>query len=201
MKIPPNAVVFRYPPGCVLRVGGADAATFLQGQFTNDLSKIAPGSAVYGLWLDRRGRVIGDSHVIQAPGGCEYWIVSVASQGAAIARHLGEHIIADEVDVSDETGGWVGISILGGGTGAWLSSQARPGLVFPGRRDAAENWEWLTPASRAGAAEEAILGARIAGAEEIERTRILSGIPSVPADIGPADLPNEGGLDVQAISY
>jgi folate-binding protein YgfZ len=31
--------------------------------------------------------------------------------------------------------------------------------------------------------------------------RISSGIPSVPADIGPSDLPNEGGLDRDAISY
>ena len=29
----------------------------------------------------------------------------------------------------------------------------------------------------------------------------LAGIPSVPGDIGPADLPNEGGLEADAISY
>jgi folate-binding protein YgfZ len=35
----------------------------------------------------------------------------------------------------------------------------------------------------------------------MERLRILAAIPSVPGDIGPSDLPNEGGLDVDAISY
>src|SRR5450631_2299879 len=102
MNFPQNTAVFRYTPAGVLRIGGADASTFLQGQFTNDLSKMASGSSVYGLWLDRRGKVIGDSHVILAQGGGEYWIVSTGSKGAAIAEHLNDHIIADEVEVSNE---------------------------------------------------------------------------------------------------
>jgi tRNA-modifying protein YgfZ len=182
-------------------VAGPDAPTFLQGQFTNDLSKMSSGSSVYGLWLDRRGRVIGDSHVILAPGGGEYWIVSTGSPGAAIAEHLNDHIIADEVEVFDETPGWSGLAVLGEGAGAWLSSKPRAGLVFPGRRDLAENWEWVHPAGDAGAAAQAVAGARVASAEEMERLRILAAIPSVPADIGPSDLPNEGGLEACAISY
>ena len=35
----------------------------------------------------------------------------------------------------------------------------------------------------------------------MEWKRIAAGIPAVPADIGPADLPNEGGLETEAISY
>jgi folate-binding protein YgfZ len=162
---------------------------------------MSSGSSVYGLWLDRKGKVIGDSHVILSEGGGEYWVVSTGSKGAVIAGHLNDHIIADEVEVFDETPGWAGISLLGGGAGAWLSSQPRAGLVFPGRRDSAENWEWLYPAGDAGAATEAVGGARVASAEEMERLRILAAIPSVPADIGPSDLPNEGGLDTCAISY
>ena len=182
-------------------MGGPDAPTFLQGQFTNDLSKMSRGSSVYGLWLDRRGKVIGDSHVILAPHGGDYWIVSTCSRGAAIAEHLNDHIIADEVEVFDETPGWGGLALLGDGAGAWLSSQPRAGFVFPGRRDSGENWEWIHPAAQSGAAAEAVLGARIATAEEMERLRILAAIPSVPADIGPSDLPNEGGLEDCAISY
>lgn len=37
--------------------------------------------------------------------------------------------------------------------------------------------------------------------EVAERERILAGVASVPVDIGPEDLPNEGGLDLTAISY
>jgi folate-binding protein YgfZ len=35
----------------------------------------------------------------------------------------------------------------------------------------------------------------------MERARIAAGIPAVPVDIGPADLPNEGGLEVSAVCF
>jgi folate-binding protein YgfZ len=201
MKIPAEAIAFPYSPACVLRVGGADAATFLQGQFTNDLSRMRPGGSVYGLWLDRKGRVIGDSRVVLGPDASGYWIVSTASPGAVIAKHLGDHIIADDVEVSDETAGWRAVAVIGAGTGAWLSSEPRAGMVFKGRRAASENWEWIHPSSESAGALGALSGARVADALDMERLRIQAAIPSVPGDIGPADLPNEGGLDVDAISY
>jgi hypothetical protein len=37
--------------------------------------------------------------------------------------------------------------------------------------------------------------------EEVARRRIEAGIPAVPVDLGPGDLPNEGGLEADAISY
>ena len=201
MKIPALAAVFHYLPAALLRVTGPDAGTFLQGQFTNDLGKMTPGRAVYGLWLDRKGRVIADSTVILAPGGAEFFIASIFSPASAMERHLGGHIIADDVAIADETGAWRGVSIMGPGSGAWLAGEARPGLVFPGRRDSGESWEWIHPAADSASVNAAVSGARILDAAEMERMRIASGIPSVPADIGPSDLPNEGGLDRDAISY
>lgn len=201
MKVPASTLVFPCRPACVLRVSGPDAPTFLQGQFTNDLSTITPGKSVYGLWLDRKGRVIGDSHVVQAEGAAEFWIISLSSPAAAIEPHLGGHIIADDVTIADETDAWGGLSLIGAGTGAWLSSGARAGLVFPGRRTSGENWEWMFPGAAREEAAAAVSGARILNASEIELMRIASAIPSVPGDIGPTDLPNEGGLDRDAISY
>src|SRR5580698_2036475 len=152
MKIPADAIAFPYSPACVLRVGGSEAATFLQGQFTNDLSKIHPGQSVYGLWLDPKGKVIGDSHVVPMEGEPGFWIASTGSAGAVIAKHLGDHISADDVEVVDETELWKGIAVVGAGTGAWLSSVPRTGIVFRGRRASLENWEWLLPASESAGA-------------------------------------------------
>jgi len=201
MKIPPEAFAFPYRPACVLWVTGNDAATFLQGQFTNDLGSIVGGASVYGLWLDRKGRVIGDSWVTRAPDDSGFWIVSPSCGAEAISGHLGRHIIADEVEVTDETSAWAAIALAGEGTGAWLASEARPGFFFRGRRSAAETFEWILPAGDAAAALAATSAARTASFEDMERLRILSGIPAVPADIGASDLPNEGGLDADAISY
>jgi tRNA-modifying protein YgfZ len=201
IKLSEEVAIFPYLPAAMLRVSGPDAHTFLQGQFTNDLGKITPGGYVYGLWLDRKGRVIADSHVVMAAGGAEFFITSLSSAAAEIERHLGGHIIADDVAIADETAAWRGISLAGTGSGAWLAGEARPGITFPGRRATGENWEWVFPEADSAAANAAVSGARILGAADMERMRISSAIPSVPADIGPSDLPNEGGLDRDAISY
>jgi len=200
-EFPVTAAVFPYEPACLLRVAGPDAATFLQGQFSNDLRNLAPGGAVYGLWLDRKGHVVADSHVVAAPEGPGFWIASVACPARDIARHLEGHIVADDVAVEDVTGGWRGLALMGAGAGAWLSQGPRPGLCFPGRRGGGESWEWLFAAADAPAAAGAVAGARTMDAAEVERLRILSAVPRVPADIGPADLPQEGALDAQAVSY
>jgi hypothetical protein len=202
MSIFPEGIgIFPYRPACVLRVSGADAGAFLQGQFTNDLSRIDPLETVYGLWLDRKGRVMADSHVVRAASGTEYWVVSVSSPGAALARRLEDFIIADEVVVEDSTPSWAGVALIGPGAGEWLSGEARAGLLFPGRRYRAENWEWVHPEADSGAVMAAVGSGRPLSSLDVERLRIAAGIPSIPADIGPADLPNEGGLDSDAISY
>lgn len=200
-NFPGSAVTFAYRPACVLRASGPEAWTFLQGQFTNDLRNMSPGQAVYGLWLDHRGRVMADSHVLRPGEGADFWIVSVSSPAAIIARRLEDHIIADDVVIEDATASWLGVSLIGQGVGAWCAQAPRPGLLFAGRRCAAENREWIFLESASAEVDAAIAGARRASREEIERMRIGSAIPLVPRDIGPADLPNEGGLEEAAISY
>ncbi len=188
-----------YEPACVIRVEGPDAATFLQGQFTNDLQKIVPGGSVYGLWLDRKGRVVGDSHVLADAAPGVFWIASIGSAATAIAGHLGAHLVADDVALEDVTAAWRGVALIGAPWEGRLP--AGPGLLFPGRRSRSPNWEWLYPSADAPAVEAALAGAERAGPLDAERLRIAERIPSVPGDIGASDLPNEGGLDGEAISY
>jgi tRNA-modifying protein YgfZ len=202
MKFPDSAVKYPYHPACVLRVSGPDAATFLQGQFTNDLRDIGALRSVYGLWLDRKGRVIADSHVLRSAGDVsEFWIISLSSPASVVARRLEDFIVADDVAIEDATGSWLGVSLIGAGVGAWCAAQSGPGFLLPGRRSRIENLEWLFRAADAGTVAAMVSGAREVAADEVERMRISSRIPLVPVDIGAADLPNEGGLESQAISY
>jgi hypothetical protein len=48
---------------------------------------------------------------------------------------------------------------------------------------------------------DGLAGGASFSSEQIEKQRIAAGIPAVPVDIGPTDLPNEGGLEAEAISY
>jgi folate-binding protein YgfZ len=188
-------------PTAWLRVSGGDAAGFLQGQFTNDLGGLAAGDASYGLWLNLKGRVLADSFVLRGPAAEEFWAGSYFSPAAVIRERLESHIIADDVTVEDQTSEWAGVSLLGEGAIATLAAGPREGFVFRGRRTWEENAEWIFPVAAAGAVRARLEGLRELDTDEMERRRIAASIPAVPADIGRGDLPNEGGLDADGISY
>jgi folate-binding protein YgfZ len=74
-------------------------------------------------------------------------------------------------------------------------------LVFRGRFSRADNFLCLATDPQSLADVLARSGAVRSTREALEAERIASALPAVPVDIGPSDLPNEGGLDVDAISY
>jgi hypothetical protein len=193
-----------------LKVTGQDAFAFLQGQFTQDLRPASDEARVaYGLWLNQKGKVLADS-VIFRQGS--YWLcVSFSSSAETIRERLEAYIIADDVTVEDVTLQWAGVAAYGSAGIELLEEKAGKGpleagwvattdggFIFPGRRVAESNWEWLYPLGGDEAAKN--FGEPISLAES-ERLRIEAMIPSVPLDVGPEDLPNEGGLDRDAISY
>ena len=82
-----------------------------------------------------------------------------------------------------------------------LAAEPRDGFIFRGRRGGAESVEWIFPTGAADAVRAACAGLSELSADEVARRRIDAGIPAVPTDLGPSDLPNEGGLETEAISY
>lgn len=183
----------------VLRVRGPDANTYLQGQFTQEL-RLADGAVAYGLWLDQKGKVLGDSHVLRLADN-DYLVVSFSSTAAQLLLRLQAYLIADEVELVDETRNWTGALLWGMGV-----ADLKPpvgGLALPSRRAGLGGVQWLVPVQRSGAVTVELkkistIESNRAGAE---LARLRAGVPAVPVDIGPRDLPNEGGLDEVAISY
>ena len=159
------------------------------------------GASVYGLWLDRKGRVIADSWVIRTGAADEFLVVSLDSAAAVVAAHLEAHIVADEVEVTDETAAWKGIAFLGPALGNLPGVEIPEGFTFPGRRGVEGSVEWIFPASVGAKALAAASGLVEETPARLELLRIRARVPKVPVDIGPGDLPNEGGLDLEAISY
>lgn len=202
-----------YRPNTLIRVTGEDAFTFLQGQFTNELRRPS-GSATYGLWLNQKGKVLADSQVLRISEN-EFLICSEFSPVAVIRQRLEEYIVADDVVLADETETGHALALWGEGGREAIRSLigevpaagrfVRNGelLVFCGRRLPGDNWVLLGPEKAVAEIREQL---RACGAEdtdpaEMEFARITAGLPVVPADIGPGDLPNEGGLEDAAISY
>lgn len=192
-----------YHPMGWLRCSGDDTASFLQGQFTNELRGLVPRQSAYGLWLDQKGKVLADSFILRGDLENEFWVGSVFSPAATIRERLEAYVIADDVVIEDLTAVWTGFTLIGDGARKWLEERHRQGFWFPGRRTRSENMEWVLPRTHAAEAKSLLLaaGAREVSTREIESQRIAAGIPAVPQDIGPGELPQEGGLDEDAISF
>lgn len=205
MNFSTSPAIFRWKPATWLRVTGDDAANFLQGQFTNELRGVPAGGAVYGLWLTLKGKVLADSFVVRggtgaggsAAGGAEvFWVGSYFSPAAAIRERLEAYVIADDVVIEDLTTEWAGVTVWGAKVEAGAGD-----VVFPGRRSREACAEWMFPVARANEVSAALAGRVELDDEEMERRRIAAAVPAVPVDIGPGDLPGEGGLESIAISY
>ena len=194
-----KAGFYRWRPAACLRVSGEDALTFLQGQFTNDLQQQESGQATYGLWLNQKGKVLADSFVRKIAAN-EAWIVSYFSPAAVIRERLEAYIIADDVVIEDVTESMRGLTIIGAATATGLRLGATA-WSFRGRRTREAPAEIIFPADMETAVNAKLAGRTELVTEQMEQLRIAAGIPAVPADIGPSDLPNEGGLETEAISY
>ncbi len=196
-----SAITHLWKPAACLRVTGPDAFDFLQGQFTNDLRGLAPQTAVYGLWLNQKGRVLADSFVVRT-GSEAFAVVSYFSPAAALRERLEAYVIADDVTIADETADWTGLALVGADAEAVAAKFEAP-LRLAGRRSVEPAMELLFAAGMLPEVEariDALLLPRLA-ADDMERLRIQAGITAVPHDLGPGDLPNEGELEAGAISY
>ncbi|MEN9841600.1 MAG: hypothetical protein RL376_1400, partial [Verrucomicrobiota bacterium] len=151
------------PPTAWLKVGGPDAADFLQGQCTQDLRSLKPGQLAHGLWLNIKGRVQAESLILRGSDD-HFWLWSAHSPGEALAARLLEFIIADDVTVENYGASWTQLTLAGPLAAAWLIEKDTPppkvgewcsfqgGILFPGRPGQADLWEWLRPTELAAVA-------------------------------------------------
>ncbi|HKB56010.1 MAG TPA: folate-binding protein [Lacunisphaera sp.] len=206
-------MIHEYRPMAVLRVTGADAFVFLQGQFTNDLRQ-PTGSAVYGLWLNHKGKVVADSHVLRLAEN-EFLLVSTTTTSTVIQQRLEAFIVADDVTLRDETANAHGLAlggpgcgdaikqVFGGVPGAGRLVRSNGAMIFPGRRRRTENYEIIGAEEILAETKKQFVarGCVEAGVAEMDLARISAVLPAIPQDLGPGDLPNEGGLEESVISY
>jgi folate-binding protein YgfZ len=180
-------------------VSGPDAFSFLQGQSTQDLRPLREGAAAaaYGLWLTVKGKVVGDGFVLRGVDPEEFWVGSYFTPAATLLARLEAFLIADEVTLEDQTAAWSGLSLL---SATEEGPAAGPGSFrFTGRRVAAGNAEWV--ARREVAAALPPPQGRELDAAQMKLLRLDAGIPAIPEEFGPADLPQEAGLEGAAVSF
>ncbi len=202
---------FEYRPAAHFLVTDEDAADFLQSQFSNELRPFRPGQCTYGLWLNVKGKVLADS-VILCEGEERFRVLSEGSEGTVIAAHMERHIIADDVAIEHLDAG-LAFELSGDGCEAILKmlnvelpacgecTRTAQGIVYSIR---ANIYHLLVESKEVGASvRTALLDAGFSELTEDARglARLEAGIPLVPVEIGPEDLPGEGGLERAAISF
>jgi len=164
----------------VIRVTGSDAASYLQGQCSADLSKANDNHA---LWLNRKGRVL--AHTLITKEADQSFLILCPHLAAEDAISImSSNLIADDVTLLDETTQWK-TGIVWGESVPNFDSGIR---FWPSGRTSFESWEVLFPKDMSIQANESDMGF-------LEKNRIESGIPSVPEDCGANEFPQECGLD------
>lgn len=164
------------------------------------------------MWLNQKGKCIADSFVLRVAEN-EFVVWAPRTSATILRQRIEEYIIADDVEVADTSAALRAVLILGDGAAAVVAERfgaapsagtlaQRPGeWAFAGRYSRGENFVCLTENSDAALAAFEKAGAKRGTRDSLEAERIAGALPAVPEDIGLNDLPNEGGLDVDAISY
>ena len=198
---------YEYRPASNFLVKDEDAAEFLQSQFSNELRPFDLGGCTYGLWLNAKGKVVGDS-IVLCEENATFRVLSDCTKGDLIAAHLQRHIISDEVVIEHYDQGYIlelsveGIKTLDlklpraahfnrfeGGI-LMRSSDDRLRLVISSNSDRDILVAKLTASGYIGLSEN-----------DFYLLRIAAGIPLIPKEIGNTDLPGEGQLENDAISF
>ncbi len=168
----------------VLRVSGPDARSWLQGQVTADLRRLADGP-VYSLVLTPGGKIVSDAWV--TPNREDLLVVLPTGAASSALERLERFLVMEDVTLE-----MVESEVL------HIVGEPQPsGDAWPTNRLGRPGWDWIV-------AQRALLPEN-EGWEEMERsawerTRIEARVPRWGVDFGLDTLPQEAGL-LHAVSF
>lgn len=198
-----------------LVVTGADTFSFLDSLISAEVVDLADGSGVHSLLLSPKGKLVADFRLIRV--GDEAWIDTETGLAGTMAAALGRYRIRVDVEISERSDECGTLQLRGpgvddslGGVGAprpsleshahvaWGAARVvrveRPGDrgvdILGNRATLASIWEALTEA-----------GAVRVGRRAAEAHRIAAGVPRQRHDIDETTIPQEAGLELDAVSF
>jgi folate-binding protein YgfZ len=124
------AVVCR-PTGLgVIRIDGADAQAFLQGQFSSDVATLEPGSAQWSSYNSPKGRMLASLRLWRERDG-GFGALLAADLAATMAKRLSMFVLRADVRVADRSSTHSTIGVAGPDAAAAVSGAARRATVVP----------------------------------------------------------------------
>ena len=175
-------------------VTGADAASYLQGQISQDLEAVAPGTSAWSLVLAPQGKVDAWFRLTRRDDGS--FVLDVdAGFGEGLTARLARFRL--RVDVSFESlKGWRMLSARGDAAEDprldAVDAEVRAAVAWPGF----SGIDLLGPDVRSPA------GLTLAGADDWEAARIRAGWPAMGRELTERTIPAEvGGLVESSVSF
>jgi folate-binding protein YgfZ len=183
---------------------GAEVAEFLQGQITNDVEALEPGSGCYAALLDHKGKIRADMRVLR--GEDWFWIDCEALGRDALAKTIKMYSLGRDVRSQDVTDERVILSLIGPAAREALDTTPpeQEHAFVEGEHGiyAATDLgvDIICAADQADAVRDA-LAIEPVSEEAAECVRIESGRPRHGLDMGPETIPQEAGLNHRAVSF
>jgi folate-binding protein YgfZ len=187
-----------------LRLSGAEAADYLQGQVTNDVVGLTPGTGLYAALLNHKGKMLADMRILR--GEHFIWIDTEPEALPVLVRNVSMYSIGRDVRHDDVSATRSILSLIG--------PEARSALDDPppteehafthgehGLYVATDLGVDVICASADAAAVREALGVEAVSEEAAECLRIESGRPRFLYDVGTDTIPQEAGLNDRAVSF
>jgi folate-binding protein YgfZ len=195
-----------------LALTGTGAKAFLQGQVTNDVEALTPGSGCYAAFLTPKAKMLGDVRILDA--GAELLLDTERVALQALFNMIRRFSIGYEVELHRRTLERGLLSLLapaaaevGGAAELPETEHAHTTVTVGGVRARAIRTDvgvdLLCEASETGALRTALLaaGAVEVREESAECLRIERGRPRYGVDLDDTVIPEEAGLNERAVSF
>jgi len=192
----------------VIRLRGADRATWLQGLVTNDVRALAPGQRLYSAYLTPQGRMITDVWIVATDDAL---LLDVpAPLAAGLATRLDSLIFAEDVQVEDVSAEMACTHILSAGVQSAAVQGAVQGAAGQSAGVVVPDDTYGVPALVAYGDLDALLGAHglsrlrespWVDLDTFDVVRIEAGVPKFLVDMTGDTIPLEAGIEHRAISF
>ena len=177
-------------PRDFLRVHGPDAVSFLQGQLSQDVAALAPGSSADSFLLQPQGKV--EALVRATRTGEDEMVLDVdAGFGEAVQGRLQRFKLRVKAELDPLP--WKCLALRG--PGAHEVEFDGGGLVL------ANDWPGLPGVDVVGEDLSVPDGLRICGPQAWEAVRIEAGIPAMGAELNEKTIPAEAGIVERTVSF
>ena len=189
----------------VLSLEGSEAAEFLQGQVSNDVEALAPGTGCYAALLNHKGKLRADMRVLRLAQD-RLLVDSEAAAGPVLQHTFKTYSLGRDVRSVDLTGERTVLSLIG--PSARELADPRPpeeehaftegpyGLVVSTDLGV----DMIVNAAEAAAIRDGV-GVPPVSKEAAECVRIESGRPRLGLDMDESTIPQEAGLNERAVSF